>query len=429
MTTLLHPRRGPWTVASLALAALALQAAPALALSYCDAKNPCPADKQCFVQVCVPKASLCTADATCKGYQSCDLTCKVSSNGVVSSGGSADGGTVTIDAGSTSDGSSGGGDPPKPTDAGPAPMPDADTPPPMPECPKNQGVCIADKKKIAVQSGCEAACKVMGACGVLGGSSSSGGGGTEPPPATDAGSSGGSGGSGSADGGSSGGGTPIPGDAGSPEPIDAGVPSDVDSSGPASPEQVALCVQMCSLLKVGGYAVAEWKALEQCVADNAKSCTDVKSKCESVAKPIGAVLDNNEALEIDFLGLDFGQSSGGEGGGTPVKDSDASATSGNADASSSGGDSSLVYSPDGSQASSDSGSGGMPQLDAGATGGSDATAKDSATATGSGSGSAKSSDGGCTVGSRGGVGALTGLLMTLVTALAIARRRNLPQRG
>ncbi len=300
------------------VAGLFLAAGSAHALTYCDDKNPCPSGKECLVAVCVPSTSICTADASCKGYQSCDFTCKVSSGGTIGTTtpvDPADAGVAFTDGGSSSGGSggSGGSDQKQPpdasgsVDAGAIPVPDdAYTPPPVPACPKDKGVCIADAKKITPQPGCTEFCKTMATCGGLGGSStsgSSGGGSGEVPPT-------------SVDGGPSGFAQQ---DAG--ETVDVAAypdaqPMDMNVEGPdtsveTTQAQIDMCIQMCSVIKLGGYITKEWGALEQCVLDNIGKCDDLNSKCQGLSEPVGNAFDGNETLAIDLLGMNFGSATTG----------------------------------------------------------------------------------------------------------------------
>ncbi|MBI5611317.1 MAG: hypothetical protein HY902_20765 [Deltaproteobacteria bacterium] len=408
----------------LALAAgLILSAGTAHALTYCDDKNPCPSGKECFVAVCVPSTSVCTADANCKSYQSCDFSCKVSGSGTVGTTTpvEADAGLVAADGGSSGggsgSGSSGGEADKRAPDAGSSsvdataiPQPeDVYTPPPVPECPKSKGVCIADQKKVQPQPGCTEFCKTMATCGGLGGSSSggsSGSGGGSVPPETDASSPG-----------------FVPPDAGSSDfawqdageaqPIDAGAyvdaqPMDMNIESPdvsveVGQAQIDMCIQLCSVIKLGGYLPKEWGAMEQCVLDNIGKCEEVNSKCEALSEPVGKAFDGNEHLAIDLLGLNFGggMSSGGnstEGGGKGSNDADAATTGApryQGDAS--GGADVAAVNPD-------------------AAGSSDA--KTSAAA----SSSSSASSSGCTSGSTGGsLGGLAGLL-GLCSALVLRRK-------
>ncbi len=311
--SLFRSRRG-W-LAGMAVAALgAGLASPAAALSYCDAKTPCKTGETCFVQMCVPSASLCKDSSTCASWQSCDLTCKIG-------GGFGDTMTISTDGGSSSSGggssggSSGGSDPREPpaADAGStdpegdvhSPMPEL---PPPPPCPKDQGLCLADKAKLPKVESCVAACKVLAGCdGMGGGSGSSGGSPGEVPPSP---------GPEPADGGE---GMPQPG----PDAGGGGEEPPMPDPGTRKPQPnpagEAMCVQMCQLVHAVGTTKAEWEALGKCLVDTAsagKTCGEIEKACQAQGEAFGAKMESDPAFEMHMMALiEFGPTSGGPGGG------------------------------------------------------------------------------------------------------------------
>lgn len=410
-------------------------AMPAFAGGYCSDKDPCKAaGETCLGHYCVPTAKLCTSANSCATWEKCDFSCPtgVGGGGTTSTGG----GTVSSDAISSSDGMSGGGgsvdagssgggsadasfapgdggssipampdadSQPNPKDAGPPNPGDAGPPQPIddPACPKSPGVCVAVLDKVPAQSGCEALCKVLVPCNLsFGGGSSGGSSGGGGAPSADAGSTDPAepdGASGKMD-------VPFP-------QYDASVPPDFDGGGAPmdvtpGPDEVNMCVSMCSIWKLDAVAPTELGAFESCVAGAAATgCSAIESQCKTTAE---AFIKAAEANDFWSLGLGFADSTttgSSEGGST--KDGDASPVFGNSDTASGGG-------TNGGDAS------GAP-LDLDASSSSDGIQADGGASSSSGNdtGSAKS---GCTAGTSASTPWGLAFLGLFVSALIFRRR-------
>lgn len=445
--------------AALIVAGVALTS-NAEAVSFCDSKTPCAAGSQCYGWLCVPTAAVCNPAApACASWQSCDMTCKVMGSASTGSG-TTDGGTATPDAGSSSGGSGGSGgsgavpkpaadggsgsDPaPPPQDAGSSadasypddadtslPEGDAGVTVPPADCPKDYGICLPDPAKIVAQPGCESFCMAMAKCGGLGGDVTDPGespppipGDAGPAPSVDAGSSSADAGSGFApkaeDGGAADGVTDkmIPPDGG---------PTDVPPNGP-NPDQVKSCIQMCSVIKLGGYAKAEFAAMEQCIAKGAPDCKTLESNCAKEANAFEDAVKDDAGLQLALMSLG-GMGSGGTGVPEPGKEGDAGSQAGS-DATSGSADTALgvdAGSTDagGNAGGSDAGasdSGAAPaNLDA-ATGKDGSTGADSATS-GTGAAATPAKSDGCTAGPSAAQPSALALL--LIGLFSVVRRRK-----
>jgi MYXO-CTERM domain-containing protein len=349
-----------WKNASSALAAgvaTLLATGAAWATDYCYDKACPTAGDACHAGVCVPKDKVCKTDAGCKAWQKCDFTCP--GGGVATSGG----GTTTPgstgcassdgDACAAQDGGSAGGAP-MPVDGGssdPGFKENGDTasgdvsqPPP---CPKDEGVCVVDLKKVPTQPGCADFCGAVVKCDFMGGKNSSGGSGggpTDPPPqASDASS-----------------GMPAMPDAGSAPAKDTSAASDAGSSDQAYPDasgvqpppdsdngeaakaELEQCIQFCSVWKLENVAQPEFTSLAQCIAGKQNDCATLEAACKTQGEAF------SQAIEKDMgwsLGLSIGFGEATSQAGTD-KNADAGAT-GNA----SDGSTSAPRNPDASQAS------------------------------------------------------------------------------
>lgn len=318
-------------VGSAVAASLAMMvwAGSAFAGVYCVDGAACKATEACHGGLCVPKDRLCKDTTGCKAWQVCDMTCPgapsvggggggdqtgcASSDGdacsseatwpdaVSSSDGGSSGAMPEMDGGSGApfQGDTGSGEKKMPPDASSDPMPDVgvgtpDMMQPAP-CPKDQGVCVADLKKVPIQPACKAFCAAVVTCKFMDGGTSSVG--PVPPPPGDADGSNG---------------FAPPADAQSMPAYDAGsgdqaMPMDAASSpdanfaakdtyqggqdsatavdaGDPQAGEVAQCELICSVWKLENVAAPELTALEQCVAAhyaNPKSCTDMNAACQA----------------------------------------------------------------------------------------------------------------------------------------------------
>ncbi len=323
-----------------------LGASSAMALESCNDTKVCSkASDTCHGGVCVPKDRLCKTDAGCKGWQVCDMTCPGVSSSPTSGGGTSTPGSTgcassdgdacsTSPAPSTDGGSSGGARKPKsdggssedqafePDASGLVQPPDASQTPP---CPKDQGICVPDLKKVTAQPGCAEFCKSVVTCDFLGGDDSGGGsggsGGTEPSPPPP----------GPKDGGSSG--APQEIDAGStgqdPMP-DAGakkMPSDAAGfvAPDAGPKQgdIDQCVQMCSVWKLEGVAQPEFTALAMCVAGKSGVCNEMELACKDAGD---AFINAAKANDFWMIALQGSVAVGGSNGTGETKGADAVGT-------------------------------------------------------------------------------------------------------
>lgn len=311
--------------------AMLLSASAALAAGYCDDKTACAsASDTCLGSVCVPTTKVCKADSACNSWEICNKTCP----------GGANVGTVEVsppgsgtDGGSSSGGSSGSGcassdgdacatPVPDPKDAGSIPVPNSAT------CPTDKGVCTADLSKVKTQPGCEALCQGVLSCNLggsgttsvsSGGSSGSGGGGVPPSaddggpsPAPDAGA------------------VPVQPDASSDpsKPDDAAIdPVDAYDGKPVTPNanDLAQCVQMCSLWVLDKVAPAELAAVEVCIASNTSDCKKMATDCQSTADALGKALAKDDSWLIGVEGVGYATSGSSNTSGAAGQDKSADA--------------------------------------------------------------------------------------------------------
>lgn len=337
-----------WKNATRALAssvALVLTAGTALATDFCYDKACSNPGDACHAGVCVPKDKLCKSDAGCKGWQRCDFSCP---GGVMGSGtatpgstGSGGGGTACAssdgDACSAQDGGSAGGAPKAPSPDGgssdqafqqDAASADVGAPPP---CPKDEGICVVDVKKLVIQPGCADFCTSALKCDLLGGNGGTGGNQTdpgEPPAPKDSDASAGA--PAYPDAGS----TPVPAqDAGAADrakPDASGVqpPPDAGSGGGGGgPDQQAQCELFCSVWKLENVAQAEFASLAQCVASKKDDCAGMNSACESLGETFGKAAEQDMTWSLG-LGIGFGETTSQAGGTGSDKNADAGATYG-----------------------------------------------------------------------------------------------------
>ncbi len=351
------------------LATAALTSAAGLLLSfsafaggYCSETTPCKlASDVCNGSYCVPKTKICSSDAGCQTWETCNFTCPGGVGG--GSGGSSGSGSTGVgsaDAGSSeaqppSDGGSGGGkggsdsggssdqaqtDAAAATDAAAFAQPDAvKIEPPKSNCPKNTGVCVANYGKLPVQPGCDAFCAAVVGCDLNSQNQTEPA--TPPPVQADGGSSAppndGDASSGkqspdmwSADAGGEGG----PDD---PDAVSDPIDPDAKIEPPNKDKQVAECVQMCSLWKLEKAGVPQLDALAVCADKYKNQCADLQKECQKPLDELQKALfggsDDSWSLGLGGIAVSMEGSNGGTtkggdngdavGSGAPRQNSDA----------------------------------------------------------------------------------------------------------